>query len=209
MKLFDCAPAPSPRRVRIFIAEKGVEIPVEQVDLTAGEQFAEAFRARNPWCTVPVLETDDGTSISEVNAICEYLEEKFPEPPLIGHTAEQRAATRMWNARVEQQGLAAVAESFRNKAKGFRNRAVTGALDVEQIPELVPRGRRRMEHFFTELEARLAQSRYIAGDAYSMADITGLVAVEFAGWIKLPLPADATALQRWYKEVAGRPSASA
>ncbi|MDH3861727.1 MAG: glutathione S-transferase, partial [Gammaproteobacteria bacterium] len=126
MKFYDCRTAPSPRRVRIFLAEKGLDIETVEVDLGAGEQFSEAFRKVNPDCVVPALELDDGSVISEVLAICQYLEELQPAPSLLGSTPEERARVTMWNAKVEQQGLWAMAEAFRNSAKGLADRAVTG-----------------------------------------------------------------------------------
>jgi glutathione S-transferase len=209
MKLFDCKTAPSPRRVRIFLAEKGVEIETTQVDLGEGEQFSEAFRKVNPDCVVPALELDDGSCISEVLAICQYIEEKHPEPALMGGTAEERARVSMWNAKVEQQGLLAMADAFRNAAKGLRDRAVTGSEDYPQIPELAARGRARVLQFFNRLDAQLADNRFVAGDSYSMADITAMVLVDFARWIKIETPGDGANLARWYDQVSTRPSAAA
>ena len=120
MKFYDCRTAPSPRRVRIFAAEKGIELDTVQVDLASGEQFGDAFRALNPDCVVPVLQLDDGTLITEVLAICQYLEELHPEPALIGATAAERAKSVMWATKVEQQGLVAARDAFRNSAKGLK-----------------------------------------------------------------------------------------
>ncbi len=209
MKLYDCQPAPSPRRVRIFVAEKGIELETVQVDLGAGEQFGDAFRKLNRFCTVPVLELDDGTAISEIWPICQYLEERYPDKPLLGETPEERARIAMWNMRVEHSGLAAVAESFRNRAKGFSGRAVTGVLGVEQIPAMVERGRSRAGHFLGVLDEVLAGRDYVAGPAFSIADITALVMVDFAGWIKLAVPESATNLRGWHERVSARPSAQA
>ena len=209
MKFYDCKTAPSPRRVRIFLAEKGVELPTVQVDLGSGEQFSEEFRKINPDCAVPVLELDDGRRISEVSAICHYLEERFPEPALIGTNPEQRAEVLMWNAKVEQQGLMAMAEAFRNASKALANNALPGPDHYGQIPELAERGRQRVGKFFEKLDGELANSRFVAGDFYSLADISATVTVDFAAWIKLSVPDDAGHLHRWYKEVSKRPSASA
>lgn len=209
MKLYDCRTAPSPRRVRIFAAEKAIELDVVQVDLANGEQFGEHFRAINPDCVVPVLELDDGTRINEVLAICHYLEEVMPEPPLFGATPVERAEILMWNTKVEQQGLMAMADAFRNAAKGLRGHALPGPNEYEQIPALAERGRRRVESFLQKLDDRLGHTNFIAGEAYSIADISGLVVVDFAGWIKIPIPDDARNLRRWYEAVSARPSASA
>ena len=205
MKFYDCRTAPSPRRVRIFIAEKGIDIETVQVDLGSGEQFSDEFRALNPDCVVPVLQLDDGSCLSEVAAICQYLEERYPEPPLLGKTAEDRARVTMWNAKIEQQGLLSMADAFRNSAKGLRGRAVTGSLGYEQIPELAERGRQRVRQFFERLDAQLADSPFVAGASFSMADITAFVLVDFAAWIKIAVPEEASNLARWYGGVSARP----
>lgn len=206
MLFYDCDTAPSPRRVRIFIAEKGIDIPVQQVDLRNGEHLQPEFRAKNPDCTVPALELDDGTVLSESLAICGYLEAIHPEPPLMGRDPVERAQVLMWNARVEHTGLSGVAESFRNHSRGFVGRAVTGSEGFDQIPQLVPRGRRRAELFMETLDKRLADHEFIVGDAFTMADITALVTIDMAAWIKLPIPAACSHLKRWHDSVSARPS---
>lgn len=208
MKFYDCHTAPSPRRVRIFLAEKGIEIDTVQIDLGAGEQFSEEFRKVNPDCAVPALELDNGSFISEVIAICQYLEDLVPEPALLGGSPEERAHVSMWNAKVEQLGLSAMMDAFRNSAKGLVDRALPGPEAHAQIPELAERGRRRVQRFFKRLDDRLADSRFIAGDNYSIADISAMVLVDFAGWVKLAIPDDATHLANWYAEVSKRPSAT-
>lgn len=209
MKFYDCATAPSPRRVRVFAAEKGIELDTVQVDLANGEQFGAAFRRVNPDCVVPVLELEDGTCLTEVVAICQYLEEMHPEPSLFGSTAVERALISMWNIKVEQQGFFASTEAFRNAAKGLREHAITGPDSFEQIPELAERGRKRMQLFLNRLDEQLAEHSYIAGDNYSIADISAMVVVDFAGWIKITIPDDASNLARWYASVSARPSARA
>ena len=209
MKLYDCKPAPNPRRVRIFMAEKGIEIETVQIDLGSGEQFGEVFMKINPDCAVPVLELDDGSYISEVFAICHYLEDTQPEPSLLGTTNEERARILMWHCKVEQQGLAAVADAFRNTTKRMKDHAVTGSVSYPQIPELAERGRSRVQEFFLKLDKRLADNEFIAGDRYSIADITAMVVADFAAWVKLSLPEDGVNLRRWYESVSGRPSAAA
>ena len=207
MKFYDCKTAPSPRRVRVFIAEKGIDIETVQVDLGSGEQFSEAFRKINPDCVVPVLELDDGTILTEVVAICDFLESQFPEPPLLGSTPVERATVLMWNAKVEQLGLWAMAEAFRNSAKGLSNKAVTGADSYPQIPELAERGRQRVAKFFERLDDELADREFLAGSFYSMADISALVVVDFAAWIKIAIPEESVNLKRWYGAIATRPNA--
>ncbi len=209
MKFYDCQTAPSPRRVRIFIAEKGLDIPTVQVDLRNGEHLTEAFRRLNPWCTVPVLELDDGTAISEAVAVCRYLEDAHPEPPLMGVDARDRALVAMWEHRFEIDGFLAVTEAFRNQARGLAGRALTGPESVAQIPELAQRGRARVERFFRELDAQLAGRPFVAGERYTIADITAQVAVDFAGWIKMSLPAELRHAADWYERVSARPSAAA
>ena len=208
MKFYDCKTAPSPRRVRIFAAEKGLQLDTIEVDLGKGEQFVAEFREVNPDCTVPVLELDDGTRLTEVLAICQYLEELQPEPALIGQTAEQRAIAMMWALKIEQHGLMACRDAFRNFAKGLKHNALTGPVRYDQIPELAERGRKGVLVFLERLEQRLAQSEFVAGDYFSIADISALVLVDFAGWIKVSVPDDAENLQRWYDSVSSRPSAA-
>ena len=209
MKFYDCATAPSPRRVRIFLAEKGIDVETEQVDLGAGEQFCDEFRRVNPDCVVPALVLDDGTCLSEAIAICQYLEERHPEPALFGSTPEERALVSMWNAKIEQQGLWSVMDALRNYAKSFKGKALSGLDSYEQIPELAERGRLRAQRFFNRLDAQLADHRFMVGEKFSVADITALAFVDFAKWIKLEIPDDAVHLRRWHAEVSSRPSASA
>lgn len=208
MRFYDCRTAPSPRRARIFIAEKGLEIETVEIDLAGNEQLGTAFRVINPRCTVPVLVLDDGTVLTENQGIAAFLEAAFPDPPLLGRTPRERGLVANWNARVELEGLWAVAECFRNRSKGLKNRALTGPSDFVQIPALAERGRARAEEFLTTLDARLTEVRYVAGDFFSMADITALCTVDFAAWIKLEVPESHAALRRWHEEMRGRPSAA-
>jgi glutathione S-transferase len=209
LKFYDCKTAPSPRRVRIFLAEKGIDVETVQVDLGSGEQFSDEFRKVNPDCVVPALELDDGSCISEVLAICQYIEDLNPEPPLLGHSPEDRARVSMWNGKVEQLGLMAMMDAFRNASKGLVDRALPGPESYAQIPELAERGRNRVVQFFYRLNDQLEGNAFVAGDAYSIADISALVLVDFAGWIKISIPDDASHLKRWYGEVSKRPSAAA
>ncbi|MDH3351024.1 MAG: glutathione S-transferase family protein [Gammaproteobacteria bacterium] len=209
MKLYDCTTAPSPRRVRIFAAEKGIELDKVQIDLANGAQFSDDFRAINPDCVVPVLELDDGTHITEVLAICQYLEELYPEPSLFGRTPAERASTIEWHTKIEQQGLMPMRDAFRNSAKGLKGHALTGPVQYEQIPELAERSRHCVTTFFERLERQLAGNEYVAGAFYSIADITALVLADFAAWIKIGLPDGAVNLLRWHQKAASRPSAKA
>ena len=209
MKFYDCSTAPSPRLVRIFIAEKGVEIPVEQVDLRHGEHLSPRFRAINPHCTVPVLETDDGTRLTSSQGCWRYLEERFPDPPLLGATATGKAlvADHLW--RLDVDGWQALTEGFRNTAPGLANRALTGPHDYAQIAALGERGRVRSQRFLAGLDELLADRAHIAGDGFSAADISAMVLVDFARWMKLELPEGAANARRWYDAVSARPSAAA
>jgi glutathione S-transferase len=195
--------------VRIFIAEKGLDIETVQIDLGAGEQFGDVFRAINPDCVVPVLQLDNGSCLSEVIAICHYLEARYPEPALLGTSDEERARILMWNCKVEQQGLWSVADAFRNSAKGLQGRALPGMVAYPQIPELAERGRGKLEQFFRRIDDQLAHNEFIAGDRFSIADIAAVVVVDFSSWIKLSVPEDAENIQRWYKAVSARPSVAA
>jgi glutathione S-transferase len=209
MKLYDFAPAPNPRRVRIFLAEKGIEVPTEQVDLRARAQHEPAFVARNPSATVPVLELDDGTCISESVAICRYFEALQPEPPLMGEGAREQALVEMWQRRMEIDGMMAAGEAFRNATPGFKDRALAGTAPVAQIAELAERGRERTQRFFRFLDEVLSDRDYIAGDHFTIADITALVAVDFAGWSKLTPGPELKNLAAWHARVSARPSAKA
>ena len=191
------------------MAEKGLEIPTVQVDLRKNEQLSSDFRKLNPWCTVPVLVLDNGKAISEVAAVCRYLEEIRPEPPLLGVDAADRAVVAMWDHRCEIDGFLAAGEAFRNSAKGLTDRAITGPKNVPQIPELAERGRSRLLQFFQLLDQRLAESPFIVGDRYTIADITAQVTIDFAGWTKMKLPDRLRHARRWYDEVSTRPSAKA
>jgi glutathione S-transferase len=191
------------------MAEKGIEIETVQVDLGGGEQFGDAYRAINPDCVVPALQLDDGSCLSEVLAICHYLEAQYPEPSLLGASDDERARILMWNGKVEQQGLWPVADAFRNAAKGLKDRAATGLVAYRQIPELAERGRGRVEQFFRRLDDQLADNEFVAGNRFSIADIAAIVVVDFSAWIKLSVPEDAVNTRRWYETVSARPSASA
>jgi len=210
MKLYDFPHAPNPRRVRIFLAEKGLDIPKVTVDLASREQLSPAYRAINSRCTVPTLVLDDGTAISEVPAICRYIEDIHPEPPLMGRTPAEAAVIAMWDRRMEFEGLFAASETLRNRAPAMKDRALTGPRDYAQIPELAERGRTRLMGFFTDLDARLGEAPFVAGETFSIADITALVTVDFAATrLKIAVPEDCAALRCWYDAVAARPSAKA
>ncbi|GGM12154.1 glutathione S-transferase family protein [Pseudooceanicola nanhaiensis] len=209
MKLYDYKMAPNCRRVRFFAAEKGVSLECVDVDLMTREQLGDAYVAVNERRTVPLLELDDGTRLTESVAICRYLEETTPEPALFGTGALGKARVEMWHRRVELEGLMAVAEALRNTSEGFRDRAIPGPQNFPQIPELAERGQRRLDAFYAMLDARLGESRYLAGEDFSIADILGVVTVDFAKAVKRRIPEEATNLARWHAEVSARPAAKA
>jgi len=196
MKLYDYQLAPNPRRVRIFLAEKGITVPTVQVDLRGGEQFTPEFRSINPECTVPVLEFNDGRRIAEVIAICLYFELAHPEPALMGVNAQDRAIVADWHHRIERQGFWAVGDAFRNSALGLKGRALPGPDDYEQIPALAERGRARIARFFEMLDGHLAGRQFVASDRYTIADIMALVTVNFATRINLAVPEGCSDLRR-------------
>jgi glutathione S-transferase len=210
MKLYQNAGSPNSRRVRIFLAEKGLSIPLIPIDFSKGEQHSDAYRAINSRRVVPTLVLEDGTAIGEVPAILRYLEEIHPQTPLHGESAKERALVTMWERRVELEGFAAVMEGIRNAVPGLKSRAIAGPHDYEQIPELVERSKLRVKNFLTDLDTRLTEVPFVAGEHYSIADITALVTVDFAAKaINVPLPDERVALRRWYELVSKRPSASA
>lgn len=209
MKLYDAESAPSPRRVRIFLAEKGLEIEHHKLDLRSGEHFSTDFLGRNPCATVPCMELDDGTVIHEAASICLYLERLQPEPALLGVDARDQAVVDMWNRRIEQEGLHAVMEAFRNAHPAFENRALTGPHNHAQIPELAQRGRERAGHFLTMLDERLGASTHVAGETFTVADITTLVGVDFASAVQVAPFEGYTNIERWHASVSNRASAGA
>ncbi|HEX4233793.1 MAG TPA: glutathione S-transferase [Caldimonas sp.] len=208
MTLYDCSTAPSPRRARILLAEKAVRHDTVQIDLRAGEQLGEAFRRVNPRCTVPVLRTDDGLLLTDNAAIAAWLEARFPEPAMLGSTAAEKAEIASWNWRIEFEGLMAIAESMRNSAPSLANRALPGPVDYAQIPELAQRGLTRLRKFFVDLNDRLAEHGFVAGDRFSIADITAAVAVDFARVVKVKPGEEHPHIQRWRAAMAERESMS-
>jgi glutathione S-transferase len=209
LMLYQSNASPNSRRVRIFAAEKGISMPVVPVDLGSKEQFSDAYRAINPRAVVPTLVLPDGSAIGEVPAIQRYLEETYPEPPLLGTTPKDKALVAMWDRRMEIEGFAAVMEGARNAIASLKGRAISGPHGYEQIPALVERGKLRMKNFYSDLDARLASVPFVAGDRFSVADITAFVTIDFAAKaISLPLPAGNLATKRWHDAVSARPSAS-
>jgi glutathione S-transferase len=210
MKLYQSNASPNSRRVRIYLAEKGISMPLVPVDLGAREQFSDAYAAINPRRVVPTLVLEDGTAIGEVPAIQRYLEEIHPEPPLLGSMPKTKALVAMWERRVEMEGFASVMEAVRNAVPGLKGRALAGPHDYEQIPALAERSRQRVGHFHTDFNARLADVPFVAGDEFSVADITAVVTVDFATRAaELAIADEHAALKRWYERVSARASMGA
>lgn len=210
MKLYQAKGSPNSRRVRMLIAEKGLDIELVPVDLGNKEQFSDAYRAINPRVVVPTLLLDDGTAIGEVPAIQRYLDETYPATPLLGTTPKEKAIIAMWDRRAEAEGFAAVMEAVRNRAEGLKDRAIAGPHAYEQIPALIERNKKRVANFYADLDVRLGETAFVAGDNFSVADITALVSVDFAtNALSMPIPETARALRAWYDKVAARPSAAA
>jgi glutathione S-transferase len=194
----------------MFLAEKGMEIPSVQINTREREQFTDAFKAVNPRCIVPALELDDGTCIVESVAICRYIEEIQPDPPLFGRDAKEKAVVEMWNRHAEFDAFGAVGEMVRNGAPMFADRGLAGLPGgVPQIPALIERGRNTMNRFLGHLDKQLASNAFVAGDIFSIADITAFIAVEFSQRAEYEMPAGLDHVRRWHEEVAARPSAKA
>ncbi len=207
MIFYDCSTAPNPRRARMFIAEKGLEIESREISIAERQQLSADFLVINPHGTIPVLTTDDGATLTENLAIARYLELLHPDPPLMGSSAREEAEVLMWNAIVEAQGGHPIAEALRNSHPAFENRAIPGPDNHAQVPELAERGFRRVARFFDLLDARLSDSPYLAGNFFSLADISAFVFVDFARVIKMRIPAEHSATQRWFDTISQRPSA--
>lgn len=203
MKLIESARTPNSRRVRIFLAEKGVEIAIEQVDLAAKQHKAPAFARLNPLQRVPILVLDDGTALAESVAICRYFEELHPEPPLMGRDALDKARVEMWNRRMEFNLLRAVMHALRHTHPRMAE------FEVPQVTAWGEANRPRALETLALLDAELAGRPFIAGDAFTVADITALVAVDFMKAPKIERPAELAHLARWYEAVSARPSAQA
>ena len=206
--LYDCATAPSPRRARLLLAEKGIAHETVQVDLRNNEQLGEAFRKINPQCTVPVLRTDDGLLLTDNAGIAAYLEARYPAPPLLGRAPAEKAEVASWNWRVEFEGLLPIAEAMRNTAPSLANRALPGPMNHAQIPELAQRGLARLQQFLVTLNERLAEREFIATDRFSIADLTAVVAVDFARVVKVRPGEQHPHLLRWRARMAERPAMS-
>jgi glutathione S-transferase len=203
MKLYDGGRAPNPRRVRIYLAEKSLDVPLEPVDLGALAHKSPEYTAINPLQRLPALQLDDGTVLTESIAICRYFERLHPEPPLFGIGAKEAAVIEMWERRIEFHLLGPVSHIFRNSHPAMK------AMEVPQVPAWADANRPRVQDFLALLDGELRNRRYVAGDRYTVADITGLVAVDFMKPAKLAVPETLTHLKRWHADVSARPSAQA
>ena len=202
MKIYDSTLAPNPRRVRIFLAEKGIQVPYEQIDLAKGQNRSPEFLAINPMGGIPVLELDDGSHIAESVAICRYFEEQQPEPPLMGTDARDRAWVEMWQRRMELNLFLQVAQCFRNTHEFFKGR-------IPQVPEYGEICGKAAEKSLAWLDGELAKREFIAGDRYTLADITALCAVDFGRISNIRISPDQKNLERWHATISARPSAKA
>lgn len=204
---YDFPMAPSPRRARILLAEKRVPHETMVVNLMVGEHLQPAYRAISPTCTVPALKLPDGTVLTENAGIAAYLEEMYPDPPLLGTSPVEKGQVAMWTARIEYGGLVAVAEALRNGSPAMKDRALTGPTDYPQIPALAERGLARIAEFFDMLDAHLEGRDFIVGDRLSVADIAAIVTVDFARVVqRKPSPDWHGNLLRWRKALHARPS---
>lgn len=203
MKLYSASRAPNPRRVLIYLAEKGLNIPIEEVDIGALEQKSDAFTALNPFQRTPVLVLDDGMAICESIAICRYFEELHPEPPLFGVGALERAMVEMWQRRLELGLLIHVANAFRHAHPYMAN------MEVPQIAELAKASPAKALEAMAIVDRELKDRPFIAGDRFSVADITGLVALDFTRPARIKIPDGFANLRRWREALAARPSAKA
>lgn len=203
--LYDYAMAPSPRRARIFLAEKGIAHETVQIDMRKAEQMSEEYRAINPDCTIPALRLEDDHILTDNAAIHAWAEAAYPEPPLLGTTPKEKAEIASWNAKIEQAGFMAIAEALRNRNPAMKNRALPGPHNFAQIPELAQRGLERLKLFMDMLNTHLEGRAYVAGDAFSLADITAVIAVDFAKVVGTT-PADHAHIMAWRTRMAERPS---
>ena len=203
MKLYDGGRAPNPRRVRVFLAEKGIEVPLVEVDMGALGHKSDELTERNPLQRLPVLELDDGTVLTESVAICRYFEELHPEPALFGTGALGKAVVEMWQRRMELHLMMPVANAFRHIHPAMKE------WEVPQIAEWGEANKPKAVAFLRLLDAHLADNEYAAGTAFSIADITGMIAIDFMKPARIDVPEDLSHVRRWYAGLKARPSAGA
>ncbi len=209
MKLFDMTGAPNPRRVRVFLAEKGIDIEKVQGDIIEGENLQSDYLSINPRGVLPTLQLDDGTIIDETTAICRYFEETTPSPALYGQDAKSKALIESWLRQIEGDCFTPTADVLRNSNSVFENRSIPGTNNTPQIPALSDRGTDRVLAFYSRLNKHLENSQFLVGDAFSMADITAMCTIDFAEYVGIAVPADLSNLSKWREKVNSRPSAQA
>ncbi len=202
MKVYETRTAPNPRRVRMFLAEKGIDVDYVQVDIQKGENLSPEMRAKNPLGKIPILELDDGTCIAETDAICMYFEALQPEPPLMGKTPVEKGIVSMWQRQVELAFMMQVGMCFQHTTGYFKDRMVP-------VPEYGEQAGINAAKYLSILERRLANNEYIAGEQFSIADITAVCAIDFARVVNIRIREDHTHLQRWYNAISQRASAQA
>ena len=197
MKVYTYPPAPNPQRLALFLRYKGIELATEEVDMMAQAQLSDSYRELNPDATVPCLQLDDGTVLSQVIGMCVYLEHLYPDRPLMGNTALEKAQVISWVHKLGNTLFGGVASVFRNTSKGFVDRGLPGPLNLPQIPALADRGRRQIDAALPLLDQHLSTSHWMAGDVFSLADIDLVVAIDFMAWIKQDVPTEYTHLLDW------------
>ena len=208
MKLHDCQMAPNPRRVRIFLAEKGLDVEKVEHSILGGETCGNSYLKINPWGTVPALELDDGTVIREAPAIFRFVEAHHPAPNLLGHDPKEAAEIEAWERFSEINGISAIGEFFRNQTEALAGRGLPGPTSLDLIPALVERGKRRAGWFYQQLNEQLGRHEFLGRDSYSVADITAQCAIDFGSAVSLGIPDDCPNVARWHKVVSGRASAA-
>ncbi|MCH9688113.1 MAG: glutathione S-transferase family protein [Deltaproteobacteria bacterium] len=207
LHLYDAPRAPSPRRVRIFLAEKGITVPTTALDLGKGEQFSAEYRAINPGCTLPALVLPDGRVIANSHAICRYFEGTHPEPPLMGRDPVEQAQIEQWTHQIEEQGYQAAATFLRHTRPAFAERSIPGVRGgFPQIAALGDHAKRLLTRLLASADTQLSAHRFLTGETFTMADIALLIALDFGKRMEVERPAH---VQRWYVEVSARPSAQA
>lgn len=209
MKLFDMTAAPNPRRVRVFLAEKGIDIEKVQIDIMGGENLTNDYLAVNPRGVLPTLQLDDASIIDDVSAICRYFEATNPQPALYGQGAKPQAMIESWVRRIENDAFTPTADVLRNSHPAFENRSIPGTNDTPQVPALADRGSARVQAFYQALDKHLAASPFIVGESFSAADITAMCAIDFAEFVGIAVPAELGNLAEWRGRVSARPSAQA
>ncbi len=210
MKLYNWQFAPNCRRVRMFVLEKGLDLPAIEEVVGEGFRMFPQYIDKWPHAMVPMLELDDGTQIGEAAAICRYIEDEHPDPPLMGRSGREKATIEMWERRAYDECMIGTAEVVRNSMTEFYDRGIPGSLEpVPQIPALIERGKGRVRRFYKKYDTRLRETRYLAGDNFTMADITTLCAMDFAKFAGMDIPPDCTGVARWHAEVSARQSAVA